>query len=252
MSRERRTIGLAMGMAVLVGVLSARGGDAKPSGDVEPGFGKGRVTNLDGEPIAGVAISLENTIFLGHAQTKTDKDGRYHVELARGSWHVTARLTKLYHGTRYVMDCAPRWDDDFQGQGGGVRDFVFKLTGEKPEARGYYGSPVVIYREIMNFDFEEKDVELTLTPDGPLIDGSIGKPITAKPKHTGDGWCIQDVAVGRYKIVARLKPKKGSAGEPLRIKVRNGDDDYAESVTADFIHNGPLDSLFKLDVEVKK
>lgn len=34
MNRERRTIGLAMGMAVVVGVLIACGDDVKPSGDV--------------------------------------------------------------------------------------------------------------------------------------------------------------------------------------------------------------------------
>ncbi len=73
---------------------------------------------------------------------------------------------------------------------------------------------------------ESSWLELTLTPDGPLIDGSAGKTITS----IGD--LVEDVAAGRYTYSARYVDP-GEPARDLEIRVRDTGD-YAATVTADF------------------
>src|SRR3546814_11710318 len=63
-----------------------------------------------------------------------------------------------------------------------------------------------------------EDVELTLTPSGPLIDGSEGKTLVLRQ---GDHYWVQfgyleDIPIGRYTVTAILKNKDGP--RPLRIQ----------------------------------
>ncbi|MEU5869198.1 hypothetical protein ABZ815_49095 [Nonomuraea sp. NPDC047529] len=74
---------------------------------------------------------------------------------------------------------------------------------------------------------EEEKVQLTLTPEGPLIDGSEGSPIVGMATRNGDGSGLGDVPIGRYRITAEYE------GRPLAVKLRKGGD-YAKGVVADF------------------
>jgi hypothetical protein len=247
---------------VWIGVAQASWGDEQPQKSQpaatqakeekpEPNVAKGRVTNSAGEPIAGATINLKNTLFYGSsAQVKTGKDGTYRVELARGVWHVTAQVDKVFNKKKLRIDLCPEVDEDFANTDGGVRNFTWKLTGEKEDGLGTYGKPVIVYQEPGDYSFQLNDVELTLTPDGPLVDGSKGQPITGKPESTGDGLAVKDVPLGRYKITARLV-EEGKPAQPLKVRVRNKGS-FVEAVTADFESPYPNLPIQRIEVELKK
>jgi hypothetical protein len=61
------------------------------------------------------------------------------------------------------------------------------------------------------------EVEITLTPEGPLLDGSEGRPLIIRKKLTpGSYFQVNDIPIGFYRIRARVITENG--GEPLRIK----------------------------------
>jgi hypothetical protein len=60
-------------------------------------------------------------------------------------------------------------------------------------------------------------VEITLTPDGPLADGSAGRPFVIRHKVVTRGWFeVHNIPVGRYRIQARVT--EGGKALPLRLK----------------------------------
>jgi hypothetical protein len=190
---------------------------------------KGHVTDSAGNPLGGVAVTadFQLTEDFGLDGT-TDANGDYRIELDPpiSSWHMSAQLTTTYHGIEYSFALHPLDDSPFVGQEGGVRDFVWRLTGPTVHPEFTYGGTVIVYADFAGGDILTEFVELTLTPDGPLVDGSAGAAITA----SGDA--IQDVAVGRYTISARyLEP--GKPPVPLLVRVR-GAAGYAPTTTADF------------------
>ena len=220
----------------------------------EPNVARGKIVDALGNPVAGAVVTVDHTIYYNsNIVVKTARDGTYTVKIpTQGTYRVLATLTREFHGQKYKFDLHPDVTDDFASTDGAVRNFVWKLAGEKPEPlRGNYGSPVIGYTQPGDYSMEMTDIELTLTPDGTLIDGGKGEPITAKLKSTGDGWAIPDVPVGRYKITARHAPDNAKPA-PIQIRLRNKGK-FADALTADFENpNGTGLAIHRIEVEVKK
>ncbi len=122
----------------------------------------------------------------------------------------------------------------FAGFDGAVRNFTWKISGAKPDV-GYYGSPVKAYGELLSF-INMPDVELTLTPDGVLIDGSAGAVIKKRLVDVGGGeYGIDDVPIGKYTITAR----NAVTNQPLEIRIRNTGN-YANAVSGIFNSDYPV------------
>jgi len=258
-------LALAAGLALLPGCTG--GGD--PSGlvdDGQPDPGKqtddddgkeketpaasgyvaaGAVVDTQGSPLADVEIYADNQFTDGSTlTTKTGTDGRYRIELPQTAttWHMSATHTVEYHGRTYSFPLHPDDDSAFAGNTGGVRNFSWKLTGKRPDD-GFYGAFVVGYTEVGDYSIDLREVELTLVPDGPLVDGSTGETITGKFVSTGDGDAIQDIPLGRYTITA----KEGDT--PLMLRIRNSDTSFGASVTSDF--DAPYGSLPIYNIQVE-
>src|SRR3546814_17092136 len=80
-----------------------------------------------------------------------------------------------------------------------------------------------------------EDVELTLTPSGPLIDGSEGKTLVLRQ---GDHYWVQfgyleDIPIGRYTVTAILKDETGP--RPLRIQDWHTEDEVKRELKVAFI-----------------
>ncbi|HSI32227.1 MAG: carboxypeptidase-like regulatory domain-containing protein [Phycisphaerae bacterium] len=225
----------------------------KPAEKPEPKVIKGRVVDAAGQPVAGAVVNADHTLlYNANTQARTGKDGTYRIKVPNGAYRVTAKLTRDIGETRYAFDLHPETPDDVNGDEGAIRDFTWRLTGRRPAPQdGYYGGMVVAYTPPGDVDVQLEDVELTLTPDGKLIDGSDGKPITGKLVATGDGRAIRDVPVGTYTITARHVPK-GAAAAPLLVRVRNTGE-YAKTATTPILapFGGNL-AIHKVEVEVKK
>jgi hypothetical protein len=114
----------------------------------------------------------------------TDANGRYRIEVRQpaGSWHATAQLEKKFNGKTFTFDLAPNSDDPFAGSSGAIRNFTWKLTGERPDGT-HYGSMVIAYADFFQVDLSLANVELTLEPVGALVDGSTGRWINRSQDH---------------------------------------------------------------------
>ncbi|WP_182906088.1 carboxypeptidase-like regulatory domain-containing protein [Microbispora sp. H13382] len=208
-------------------------GEAEP-GEVEPGVLKGRVVDAQGRPIEGAEIVADNQVLYDSNEVvRTGGDGRYRVATNIGvTFHASATMTRRYNGREYTLSLAPDDDAPFAGPSGAIRNFTWKLSGEKPDGLGFYGGKV-LFRVDLNDQLdagtflEDEKVRLTLVPDGPLIDGSEGSRIVRTATRNGDGSGLEDVPIGRYRITADYE------GRPLGVKLRDGGD-YAQEVVADF------------------
>ena len=169
--------------------------------------------------------------------------------------HAVAKIP--YRNNNYLLEMYPldgktngTDKGDFRGDSGKgiVRDFVLKISGlrlgytvnEDTEVRyrgAYYGGVLpldgtVSQKEGRNFEDEtsfsraltEGDVEVTLTPEGRLLDGSTGRTIrTLVPVAVfklGGNWhsrYLRNIPLGVYTATARLVLPGGET-RPLKVR----------------------------------
>jgi hypothetical protein len=217
--------------------------------EVEAGVLKGRAVGADGRPIQGVEIAADNQLlYNSNLIVSTDADGFYQVDTnIATTFRVTARMKIDFNGTKYLVELTPENDASFAGPAGAVRNFTWKLTGERPDGLGHYGSSVLFYLDGVDPQnpevyLDDENVEVTLTPEGPLIDGSQGQSITRKASRTPDGSGLVDVPLGRYRISANYQ------GRPLQVGLRNSGQ-YAAEVVADFAEH--ISTVYWIELEMK-
>lgn len=222
-------------------------GPGSPSnvGGLEPAILKGRVTTSQGAPLAGVEVFADNTLLYdSNLLAATDANGYYRIDLSsfNTTWHAGASLDTTFEGENYEISLAPDDDSDFATATGAIRNFTWKLSGEQPEGDSYYGSLVYVYGDFSTSDFLVDDVELTLTPEGPLIDGSTGQAIVQKPV----GGEINDVPIGRYTVTGRyLEP--GGAARPLLI-APDGTDNFQPAQSLTFSNDSYYGTMMEMIV----
>jgi hypothetical protein len=213
----------------------------------KPGRVRGYVKDASGKPLSGAAIGVRSTLIGGAysgAQGKTDANGYYEFAIPRGVAH--------YYNAGYAIDYgdglaaiglhpADGQIDSFASPDGAVENFVLLSYGvtsraslsENPRLPStYYGGALFIGAYVVSADdastyptsiVENTVVEITLTPDGPLADGSTGKTIIVRKTIGFEGsYWINNIPVGRYKISAKL-----AGGKSLKMT-----------------HNGPNGSVF--------
>lgn len=183
----------------------------------EKGVVKGRITDSQGNPVANAQVVIEHTVYYAsYVYATSDANGYYKTVVPNGSWKASVQIQRNYLGQTYTFDLHPDNAEPFAGTNGAVRNFSWKLSGTKPEG-GFYGSYVAVYPE-PGAAFLMEDVELTLSPEGALADGSTGQIITRSLADIGGGEDgIKDVPIGKYAISARNK----STNQPLQLRIRN-------------------------------
>lgn len=195
-----------------------------------PHFVTGRVVNTQGRPVADARDRGQPDL---RELRPHRRAGLCRLSVTDGAWRVYAEKKAPSHGQTYTVEFAPDDPDSFAGQDGAVRSFAWKLTGEKPAPLvGTFGGRVEVGHVFGDDFYDVPNVEVTLTPDGPLLDGSVGKPITRRPSRGASN--LDDVPIGRSVITARYGPP-GKAPVRMRVKLKaQPDGALAESVTADF------------------
>ena len=210
---------ITLGLTTLLAACGSTGNTAintpvnnQPQPTPAGGIVKGVALDGNGAPIAGARIVIDNTVVANSAVTgRTGNDGRYSLQIPKEwSWRAYAQLEKTHNGRTFKVDLHPDNPDSFAGSQGAVRNFEMRVAGSKPEPLvGTYGAMVYVFRNPDN-NFDEHDVEITLIPQGKLIDGSNGQSITARPIENK----IADVPIGRYALSAKLV----TTGQALVIK----------------------------------
>lgn len=221
--------------AGLVACTAQSASDAAP--EPRQGHATGRVVDTRGNPVPGAKILLENTVFHSSSVSgSTGPDGRYRLKVYPGAWQAWGTLTTEYHGKTYRLDLHPE-NPDSMDENGGVRDFTWKLEGRDPRKdHAHYGGQVAVFGDYHFYDME--DVELTLEPDGPLIDGSEGRTLVLRPDdhHWSQLDFLRDIPIGRYVVTARLLEDGGT--RPLRIRDRDGRHEATERFRLEFEPEG--------------
>ncbi len=179
-------------------------------------FITGRVTNLQGQPLKGARVVADNTLgYNSNLIAYSGADGQYRIDIGvlPVTWNVTAQLDLKYNGWDVPVQLKASSAEVVAGgpTGGGVRDFTFAPTVTAANPYGDLGKINVVHG-FGQFGVKEADVTLTVTPDGPLADGSAGAPLTVKPVHTGDGWIVPNVMYGTYRVTATMN------GVPLQLR----------------------------------
>lgn len=202
----------------------------------ETGYATGKVTNSAGNPMEGVEITVENTLIGDHIHgtTFTDNQGFYKIKVTQiGTFHTSAYATKTLNGKQYKLALHPDNDEPF-GNEGGLRNFKWTLTGQKPTTtEGFYGATIELSNE-PGFYIDEEKIEFTLTPVGTLIDGSEGSVLRLKsglPQTATYGYLV-DIPLGKYRVTAIYK--NGTINIPLKLKKRDSDQAYADNTIVEF------------------
>lgn len=198
----------------------------------------GRVVDERGRPVPGARVFIEAALFSGLVTATTDAQGRYQsVELspAANPFTVTAYKEVRYHGQVYCLRLsgeAHPYHDPVNTRAGVTRDFVWRVRGPSDQPTGLGGDHV--WGGTLRFEgptygptaLDPDDrVEVTLVPDGPLIDGSEGRPVT-RVVRVAEG--LDDVPAGAYRLTAVLLGDDG-ARTPLRVGTRGLDGDLGAS-----------------------
>lgn len=203
----------------------------------KPGKVRGYVKDLSGNPLKGATIGIRASYFAGQysgAQGETDANGYYEFVVPKGSAH--------YYNAGYGVE----WGDGIAATGlhpadgklesfttvdGAVENFVLLPYGitsrenvsENPYvSSSYYGGSIHVFyntREktdnniVAGSILEDSVIEITLTPEGKMLDGTAGKTfIIRQPIGFKGNLSIHNIPLGRYRITAK------TGGKALKMK----------------------------------
>ena len=211
----------------LTGCISVGPGPIGPGNSA--GMVSGHVTNTAGEPIANAVVFADNTQFYDANVTAiTNADGYYEIHLddtMLGSWRVGGYVNRTFGGEELKLSLHPNQQGHFQASETVVRDLEWRISGSTIEG-GHYGGDVWVHADISGEYIDTGLVEVTFTPVGPLIDGSVRDSLTKTPRVR----LILDVPLGTYEVTARYKDGRNS---PLLVRKRDTGT-YSQSAKVSF------------------
>ncbi len=181
----------------------------------------GVVLDTNGRPLEGALVRVRADFVYGRAETHTGPDGRYAIsDLIRATYRVEAFVERDYAGGTVCQRIAmpkPTDYNSFPVSQGAVRNFRWQLTGKLGYTNTFLGAGLSIWMSDIPRE-TSRAVEFTLTPTGPLFDGSRGAVIVKEAAlsypSSDDG--LEDLPLGTYKLTAALISKDGRRS-PLRI-----------------------------------
>ncbi|PYE54052.1 carboxypeptidase-like regulatory domain-containing protein [Deinococcus yavapaiensis] len=207
----------------------------------KPGTVQGQVVDSHGKPLEGVTVWIKPVVTTGVAEVLTDEKGRYEVSgLPPVGYQAYAWLGVRYQGQKFCYRLAlPKTSEynPFVPKDGVVRNFQWKLSGRLPDwsddesELGYFGGSL----SPLQGGFQDRwatnndQIELQLTPIGPLIDGSAGQALT---KTIPGRKVAVDIPIGTYKVKATFIDKNGQREALVVADDQNGS--YGTDATIKF------------------
>ena len=225
----------------LVSTLVGLAACSKPAGEAIPpdnstpqsGYVSGNVRDAQGKPIKGAQITVNNTgEVVNNLIGYSDANGNYRIKLnsgggpLTGSYYVRGNVKVNYLNQTYNLALFVEDDAAFAPEEGAVKNLQLRIAGPRSNFAdsGYYGGTIEVDNHTSNSHFP--NIEVTLEPVGPLVDGSMGETQIARP----DWMYSYNVPVGKYKITAR----DVATNQPLAVKNYYYDNDYQASTTGIF------------------
>jgi hypothetical protein len=209
-----------------------------PDVEKKPGLLRGYVLDAAGKPLKGAYIGVRSTLLAGRytgASAVSDEKGYYEVKVPQGAAEFyAAGYTVDYAEGRAALTLHPADGklSSFHSQDGSVENFVLWSYGvtnrdqlsENPRlSSNFYGGSLYVGHFTSEADDENAppsnlragtEIEITLTPEGKLLDGSAGKKFVIKKAVFSSGFSINNIPIGQYRITA-----KRADGKPLLMKL---------------------------------
>ena len=201
----------------------------------------GRLSDQSGKPLSNVKVSVfgyprGNQETFSHVAEVPGPADRYSIDVPEGTYDAPrASIDVTYNGRKYMLPLASSdntrdWGEQKDSTGGLTRDFVWRISGPRPSGMGdakevatFWGASINLDKGADIGDFGT--IEVTLTPDGPLIDGSAGKVLTFKrviPWQKHEDHLLTDVPIGRYTATAKIFASGSDKARPLRLVAASG------------------------------
>jgi hypothetical protein len=175
--------------ATATATLSSAGTATAPATATAPGTVVGTVLDTAGRPLGEAHIWVETQgLIATPGRATTGDDGRYRVDglFDQFVYRAHAWAAVRYRDRDWCVQIAPSpatGSETFIGGDGAVRDFRWRLSGPvdgsgvaETEEGHWWGATIRIFTSYSDDDYSRK-VELTLEPDGPLLDGSAGETV---------------------------------------------------------------------------
>lgn len=208
--------------------------DTPPASDVSPGVVTGVALDTHGQPIAGARIWVRPAVTTGLLQATTGGDGRYRVQGPSNiPYNAYAWTTVQYRGKSVCLRLASTNAADYDAfvpTNGVVRNFRLQLTGPiEPGSDNLFGGELRLFVPATPAGMS---LMVTLTPDGPLVDGSTGQVLTFDAREL----LLRGIPVGVYKASAAFVAANGTR-IPLDVN-NDGLDGYASQATVQWSTDG--------------
>jgi hypothetical protein len=231
MTRRALQIVVLLSFALALSACDKSKSNIKPAPGAKAGHLTGKLSDAHGKPLSDVTIKIFGFSNKGEPVRLEKKikgpAAEYDIEVPDGKYDTpTARIALEYNDHWYDLPLAAadgtrEWNEQHDSAPGMVRDFVWKIAGRSPngnadEPDGYWGGTVVF--EIGGPASDLADIEITLTPDGPLIDGSDGQAVKFKrklPWKKKEEHYLFDVPIGKYS--ARAQILYGGTPKPMQL-----------------------------------
>lgn len=196
----------------------------------------GTAKYANGNSLPDAKITIEHTVWeANYVIATSDGNGNYEVAVQSepaGSWTAKAQIEKDAYGQHYVCDLEVNDTSYFYATDETVRNFTWKLTGQKITG-GYYGAHVDVYH--LGADVDMTQVILQLTPADPqLLDGSQAVTIERNLQDVAGTFMVNDIPIGKYNVKA-IYP-----GKILLLSNRNTADQPGVEKEVVFGKNGVL------------
>ena len=241
---------LAVGTAFLVSSLVTSAGAQSPN------IVEGTVRTANGQPVRGATIRIAGATGAGRGTTikaTTDANGRYSVKVPLGHYDVDGFADIEFGGQTYreiLLDRGNATCERAMSTNGIVRNFTLRLSGAKrclpghdpANPNSYNGA----YITAMTSDLpDDAVITFTLTPLGPLADGTVGRPLTftrsgaalrGGGRSIAESQFLHDIPLGRYRVAAEVRHANGTR-EGTTLALNDGGDTSGSTLDITFQAN---------------
>lgn len=199
----------------------------------------GMITDAKNLPVKDVLITIEHTVWYNcYLFTSSNNEGKYEVSLPNepaGDWTAKAQFTKTAYGQTYQFDLEPDNTGAFSKATAAVRNFRWKLSGQRPGGTGYYGAHIDLYP--LGIDLDMTKIKLLFTPypgETNLIDGTVATAFERQVENIAGTFMAKDIPIGKFMVKAFYNDKT------LLLNNRHLEDNNEEAKTVIFNKNGYL------------
>ncbi|MFC4456429.1 carboxypeptidase-like regulatory domain-containing protein [Deinococcus sonorensis] len=185
----------------------------------------GQALDALGSPVQGATVEVRSYAYGSTYKVRTDDTGHYAMKVPPGSWIVYGYHDVQYDGRTYCLSLKPDNFKGFSAEEGAIRNLALAIQGPNVRDDGSpYGGKLDITAR--GYAPGQYTATFVLEPQGPLMDGSTGQPLTFKGlvnigQYGTSSFLIRDIPLGKYSVRVTIA---GADGIDRPAVVQNDND----------------------------